>query len=47
MSQNSLVEQKALEQALKLAELAQKNKERAKEHLLRVQLILARTFPKK
>lgn len=47
MSNNYLIEKKAVEQAAKLAELDRKNKERAKEQLLRVQLILARTFPKK
>jgi hypothetical protein len=47
MSNNYLIEKKAIEQVVKLAELAEKNKLAAKEHLLRVQLILARTFPKK
>jgi hypothetical protein len=47
MSNNYLIEKKAVEQAAKLAELTAKNKAAAKNHLLQVQLILARTFPKK
>ena len=35
-------EKKALEQALKLAELKEKNKQAAKEQLMRIQLLLAR-----
>lgn len=35
-------EQKALAQALKTAELMQKNKQAAKDQLLRIQLLLAR-----
>ena len=35
-------EQKVLAQTLKLAELREKNKQAAKEQLLRIQLLLAR-----
>lgn len=38
----SLVETKLLQQALKAAELERKNKEAAKEALLRIQLMLAK-----
>jgi hypothetical protein len=35
----------ALQQAVKLAELEQKNKEAAKEQLLRIQVLLAQSRP--
>lgn len=47
MSQNYQIEQKVLEQAVKLAQLEQKNKQAAREQLLRMQLILARMYPQK